>query len=131
MSPRPPRRTYPAGVSRADTTRGEPGDSVVVVVVAGAANLLIALTKAIAGALGNSSAMLSEAAHSLADTTTEVLLFVALRRGSRPADAAHPLGYGKESFFWGLHRLAVHVRRRRGVLDHSWRQLDHRRRAGR
>jgi cation diffusion facilitator family transporter len=80
----------------------ESGDGLAVVVVAGVANLLIALTKGVAGVVSNSSAMLSEAAHSVADTTTEVLLFVAIKRGSRPADAAHPLGYGKESFFWAF-----------------------------
>jgi divalent metal cation (Fe/Co/Zn/Cd) transporter len=46
--------------------------------------------------------MLSEAAHSVADTVTEVLLFVALRRGNRPPDARHPLGYRRESYHWAL-----------------------------
>jgi cation diffusion facilitator family transporter len=46
--------------------------------------------------------MLSEAAHSLADTITEVLLFVALKRGSRAPDARHPVGYGRETYFWAL-----------------------------
>jgi cation diffusion facilitator family transporter len=46
--------------------------------------------------------MLSEAAHSLADTVTEVLLFISLRRGERPADARHPLGYGREAYLWAL-----------------------------
>jgi cation diffusion facilitator family transporter len=44
--------------------------------------------------------MLSEAAHSVADTVTEVLLFVALRRGARPPDERHPFGHGKSSFVW-------------------------------
>ena len=61
------------------------GESVGTVLVAGAANLGIAIAKAVAGLLSGSSSMLSEAAHSVADTTTEVLLYVALRRGSRPA----------------------------------------------
>ncbi|MGE3287413.1 MAG: cation diffusion facilitator family transporter [Pseudonocardia sp.] len=78
------------------------GESLVVVVVAGVMNLLIALTKAVAGVLSGSAAMLSEAAHSLADTTTEILLFVAVTRGSRPADATHPFGHGKETFFWAF-----------------------------
>jgi divalent metal cation (Fe/Co/Zn/Cd) transporter len=46
--------------------------------------------------------MLSEAAHSLADTITEVLLFVALKRGTRAPDARHPVGYGRETYFWAL-----------------------------
>ena len=46
--------------------------------------------------------MLSEAAHSLADTITEVLLFVALERGTGPPDARHPVGHGRETYFWAL-----------------------------
>ncbi|MCX4391175.1 cation diffusion facilitator family transporter [Micromonospora peucetia] len=77
-------------------------DSVGTVVVAGAANLAIAVAKLIAGVLSGSAAMLSEAVHSVADTTTEVLLYLALRRGARPADARHPFGYGKESYVWAF-----------------------------
>ncbi|MGH8877855.1 MAG: cation diffusion facilitator family transporter, partial [Stackebrandtia sp.] len=63
-------------------------------------NLAIAVAKAVAGLLSGSAAMLSEAAHSVADTMTEVFLFVALRRGARPADERHPFGYGREAYFW-------------------------------
>ncbi|TDB77168.1 cation diffusion facilitator family transporter [Micromonospora sp. KC723] len=77
-------------------------ESVGTVVVAGAANLAIAVAKLVAGLLSGSAAMLSEAAHSVADTTTEVLLYLALRRGARPADVRHPFGYGKESYLWAF-----------------------------
>ncbi|MEV4755051.1 cation diffusion facilitator family transporter [Micromonospora sp. NPDC049559] len=80
----------------------ENSESLGTVIVAGLANLAIALAKLVAGLLSGSAAMLSEAAHSVADTTTEVLLFVALRRGARPADARHPFGYGKESYVWAF-----------------------------
>ena len=76
------------------------GESVLTVVVAGLANLAIAIAKAVAGLLSGSAAMLSEAAHSVADTTTEVLLYTALRRGSKEPDERHPFGYGKESYVW-------------------------------
>ena len=46
--------------------------------------------------------MMSEAAHSVADTVTEVLLFVALKRGNKPADDRHPFGYGRETYFWAF-----------------------------
>lgn len=48
------------------------------------------------GLLTGSAAMLAEAAHSAADTTTEGLLLVALRRSGKRADRQHPFGYGKE-----------------------------------
>ena len=82
---------------------GDPaGDSVVTVVVAMLANLAIAIAKAVGALVSGSAAMLSESAHSVADTVTEVLLYVALRRGRRPADRRHPLGYGRESYLWAL-----------------------------
>ena len=77
-------------------------ESVGTVLVAGAANLLIAAAKLVAGLASGSAAMLSESAHSLADTVTEVFLFVALRRGGRPPDEEHPFGYGKESYVWAF-----------------------------
>jgi divalent metal cation (Fe/Co/Zn/Cd) transporter len=72
------------------------------VVVAVAANLLIAVAKGVAAALTGSVAMLAETTHSIADTGNEVLLYVGVRRGLRPADNRHPLGYGQARFFWSL-----------------------------
>ncbi|MEV0650198.1 cation diffusion facilitator family transporter [Phytomonospora sp. NPDC050363] len=77
-------------------------ESVGTVLLAGAMNLSIAVAKGIAGLLSGSSAMLSEAAHSLADTATEVFLFVALRRSGKPASRRHPFGYGREAYFWAF-----------------------------
>ena len=82
--------------------REQGNESVGTVVVAGLANLAIAAAKLVAGMLSGSAAMLSEAAHSLADTVTEVFLFVALRRGTKEPDEQHPFGYGKESFVWAF-----------------------------
>jgi divalent metal cation (Fe/Co/Zn/Cd) transporter len=78
------------------------GESVLTVLVAGAANLAIAIAKAVGAVVSGSAAMLSESAHSFADTVTEVLLYVSLRRGNKPADDRHPLGYGRESYLWAL-----------------------------
>ncbi|MFI6854085.1 cation diffusion facilitator family transporter [Streptomyces sp. NPDC050416] len=70
--------------------------------VALAANLVIAAAKAVGGLAAGSPALLSEAAHSVADSLNEVFLLAALRRSRRPADRRHPFGYGKERFFWSL-----------------------------
>jgi cation diffusion facilitator family transporter len=77
-------------------------ESLVTVLVAGAANLGIAIAKLLAGLVSGSAAMLSEAAHSFGDTVNEVLLAIAVHRGAHPADERHPFGYGKESFFWAF-----------------------------
>ncbi|WP_199440478.1 cation diffusion facilitator family transporter [Umezawaea beigongshangensis] len=78
------------------------GESTLTVVIALVVNLVIAIMKAVAGVITGSAAMLSEAAHSVADTFTEALLLTALRRSGRPADRRHPFGYGKERYFWSM-----------------------------
>ncbi|MER7398753.1 cation diffusion facilitator family transporter [Streptomyces sp. NPDC000151] len=81
---------------------GGEGESTATVLVAAGANLGIAAAKAVGGVLSGSSAMLSEAAHSLADTVTELLLLTALKRSEKPADEDHPLGHGQERYIWAL-----------------------------
>ncbi|MEU9057395.1 cation diffusion facilitator family transporter [Streptomyces sp. NPDC048430] len=77
-------------------------ESTFTVVVAAVANLGIAVAKLVAGLISGSSAMLSEAAHSVADTVTEVMLLTALKRSEKPADEDHPLGYGPERYIWAM-----------------------------
>ena len=94
------------------------------------ANLAIAVAKLIGGLISHSSAMLSEAAHSVADTVTEVFLFVALKRGQKPPDEKHPFGYGRETYFWAfIASLATFLRRRR-LLVLPGHHDDHRAQAG-
>jgi cation diffusion facilitator family transporter len=65
-------------------------------------NLLVAVTKIGAAVWTGSSAMMSEAVHSVVDTTNEVLLLYGYHRASRPPDESHPLGYGRELYFWSF-----------------------------
>jgi cation diffusion facilitator family transporter len=78
------------------------GETLRTVVVAGVANIVVMLAKLVAGVLTGSSAMLAEAAHSFADTLNQAFLFTSVRQGARPADRAHPFGYGQERYFWSL-----------------------------
>ena len=78
------------------------GESLLTVIVAFAANLLIAAAKTVAAALTGSASMVAEAAHSWADTGNEVFLLIAERRAARPRDAAHPFGYGREAYVWSM-----------------------------
>jgi len=79
-----------------------PDDSTRTVLVSLGAGLGVALAKVGAAVVTGSTAMAAEAAHSLADTGNDLFLFVAQRRGSRPPDDQHPLGYGREAYFWAL-----------------------------
>jgi cation diffusion facilitator family transporter len=72
------------------------------VLIAGAANIFVAVVKVAAGVLTASSALLAEAAHSAADTLNQAFLLASIRRGRRPADPRHPFGYGQERYFWSL-----------------------------
>jgi cation diffusion facilitator family transporter len=72
------------------------------VLTAGAANVIVAILKLVAGLLAGSSAMLAESAHSIADTLNQGLLLASLRLGERPGDREHPFGYGQDRYFWSL-----------------------------
>jgi cation diffusion facilitator family transporter len=66
------------------------------------ANLGIAITKSIAAFFTGSGAMLAESIHSFADCANQGLLFLGLKASKRKPNTQHPLGYGKEIFFWSF-----------------------------
>jgi cation diffusion facilitator family transporter len=72
------------------------------IVAAFFANLGIAIAKFVGFLITRSAGLLAEAGHSLADTGNQALLMFGSKRGRRPADAAHPFGYGPERYFWAF-----------------------------
>ena len=65
-------------------------------------NLMVAVTKFIATAVTGSSAMFSEAIHSVVDTCNQALMLYGLKRAKLPADKNFPFGHGKEIYFWSF-----------------------------
>src|SRR5215470_3607307 len=81
---------------------GSQSESLTTVLVALAANFLIAVAKSAAAVVTGSASLVAEAAHSWADAGNEIFLLIADRRSRRPPDGAHPLGYGREAYVWSL-----------------------------
>ena len=87
-------------MAEADSDEG--GGSRTAVWAALIGNVLVTVTKAGAAAFTGSSAMLSEAVHSFVDTGNEVLLLYGMHQAKQKADRDHPVGYGRELYFWSF-----------------------------
>ena len=67
-----------------------------------AVNVCIALAKGVAALFTGSGAMLAETLHSSADCSNQLLLLLGVRQSAKPPDASHPLGYGRDLYFWSF-----------------------------
>ena len=77
-------------------------ESVITVLIALVANLLIAIAKTVAALLTGSASMVAESVHSWADAGNEVFLFIAGQRATKAATPRHPLGFGRDTYVWSL-----------------------------
>jgi cation diffusion facilitator family transporter len=98
------------------------------------ANTLIALSKGVAAVFTGSGALLAETLHSAADCGNQLLLLLGVKRSRRPPNSTHPLGYGRDVYFWsfmvalllfsggGMFSIyeGVHKLRHREAVDKVW-----------
>lgn len=73
-----------------------------VILLALGANFGIAVSKFVAFLMTQSSSMLAESIHSVADTGNQLLLLLGMNKASRAPDEDHPFGYKMESYFWSF-----------------------------
>ena len=62
-------------------------------------NVMLLLFKFIAGIIGNSSAMIADAVHSLSDFITDMIIIVFVRIANKPSDQTHDYGHAKFETF--------------------------------
>ena len=84
-----------------------------VTLIGSAGNAVLLIFKFVAGILGNSSAMIADAVHSLSDFVTDLLVLVFVSISAKPQDESHDYGHGKfetiASFLIGLALVAAAI----------------------
>ena len=70
------------------------------VLIALAANAVIMVVKVAGGLISGSTALLAEAAHSLADTTNQGFLLASIGLAGKRSDDKHPFGHGRQRYLW-------------------------------
>jgi cation diffusion facilitator family transporter len=78
------------------------GGPVKVIIIALFANLGIALSKLAGAIISGSASLLAEAIHSFVDCANQALLLVGAKASAKAPSQKHPLGYGREAFFWSF-----------------------------
>jgi cation diffusion facilitator family transporter len=76
--------------------------SVRAVVFALGSNVLITIIKFVVSFFTHSAGMMAEAIHSVADCGNQVFLLIGNKRSAKKPTELHPLGYGREEYFWGF-----------------------------
>ena len=83
-----------------ERSRGRTAASRKTVLIALASNAIVAVVKLFGGLVSGSTAMLAEAAHSIADTANQGFLLASIALSSREPTPDQPFGYGQERFLW-------------------------------
>ena len=67
-----------------------------VTLVGSVVNFILLVFKFVAGIVGHSAAMMADAIHSLSDFITDIIVVVFVKVSSKPEDADHHYGHGKD-----------------------------------
>jgi solute carrier family 30 (zinc transporter), member 9 len=93
---------YPRPTTQDELTSKKLESSKQTVYLALGGNMVITLSKTAVWISTGSSAMLSEAIHSLVDSGNQALLLIGLRGAETAPDSRFQYGYGKSVYFWSL-----------------------------
>ena len=58
-------------------------------------NIILTIIKGVGGIMGNSRALIADAAHSASDVVSSIAVYIGVRAAQKPPDREHPYGHGK------------------------------------